>query len=118
MEELGLRNVDKRFPNELSAAQSRCAAIARAVVMGPSLLFLDEPTSGVDPVTAEGIARALLSMNASRGLSVVAACNNVDVLKMLSCPVAVLDNGTLHDYRDAAAQGGGATMFKVLRESL
>jgi phospholipid/cholesterol/gamma-HCH transport system ATP-binding protein len=119
MEELGLRDVDKRFPNELSAAQSRCAAIARAVVMGPKLLFLDEPTAGVDPVTAEGIGRALVSMNAARGLTVVAACNNVDVLKVLSCPVAVLDSGTLRDYRDtAAAQGGGEAMFKVLRESL
>lgn len=119
MEELGLHDVDKRFPNELSAAESRCAAIARAVVMGPSLLFLDEPTSGVDPVTAEAIARALASMNALRKLTVVAACNNVDVLKMLSCPVAVLDSGTLRDYRDAAAaQVGGANMFTVLRESL
>ncbi len=58
MEELGLFNVDKRFPNELSAAQSRCAAIARAVVMGPSLLFLDEPTAGVGSDYRKGITSA------------------------------------------------------------
>src|SRR5271157_29675 len=119
IEEFGLRDVDKRFPNELSAAQARCAAIARAVVMGPTMLFLDEPTAGVDPVTAEAIARALLAMNASRRLTVVAACNNVDVLKMLSCPVAVLDSGTLRDYRDAAAaQGNRANIVTVLQKSL
>jgi ABC-type methionine transport system ATPase subunit len=119
MEELGLFNVDKRFPNELSAAQSRCAAIARAVVMEPSLLFLDEPTAGVDPMTATGIASVLKDLNSSKGMSVVMVCNNVDVLKSLSCTVTVLDNGKLFDYRDPAASVEGVeSMFTVLRKSL
>jgi|WetSurMetagenome_2_1015567.scaffolds.fasta_scaffold00264_23 phospholipid/cholesterol/gamma-HCH transport system ATP-binding protein len=118
MDALGLVGVDKKFPNELSAAQSRCAAIARAIVMEPSLLFLDEPTAGIDPLTAKGIATVLKSMNESRGLTVVAACNDIELLKTLSCPVAVLEGGALRDYRDEAAPVGGGSMFSVLRESL
>ncbi|HUI93632.1 MAG TPA: ATP-binding cassette domain-containing protein [Chitinivibrionales bacterium] len=119
MEEMGLFNVDAKYPNELSAAQSRCAAIARALVMGPSLLFLDEPTSGVDPVTARGIAGVLKGLNASRGIAMVVVCTSIEFLKGLQCPVTVLQDGKLHDYRDPAVVSAGAgDMFSLLREAL
>jgi ABC-type transporter Mla maintaining outer membrane lipid asymmetry ATPase subunit MlaF len=117
MDELGLFNVDQRFPNELSAAQSRCAAIARAVVMGPSLLFLDEPTEGVDPVTARGIGNVLRGMNRSRGLALILVCNNAEILKLMECPVSVLDDGKLYDINDPSA-ACGAEIFSALREAL
>jgi phospholipid/cholesterol/gamma-HCH transport system ATP-binding protein len=119
MEELGLFNVDAKFPNECTAAQACCAAIARAVVMSPSLLFLDEPTAGVDPVTARGIMNTLLEMNATRGIAIVMASNMIAILKGLKCPIMVLDNGELFDYRDPArTQGGVADMFSTLRDAL
>ncbi len=118
MGKLGLFDVDRKFPNELSAAQSRCAAIARAVIMGPSIVFLDEPTAGVDPVTAGAIANVLLELNQSRGMALVMICNNVEILKIMKCPVMVLDNGTLYDYRDPACGHSGPDMFLALREAL
>jgi ABC-type methionine transport system ATPase subunit len=118
MEKLGLFDVDRKFPNELSAAQSRCAAIARAVIMGPRIVFLDEPTAGVDPVTAGTIATVLVELNASRGTAVVMICNNPEILKMMQCPVMVLDNGALYDYRDPARGHSGHDMFSALRNAL
>jgi phospholipid/cholesterol/gamma-HCH transport system ATP-binding protein len=119
MEELGLFNVDKKFPNELSAGESRCAAIARALVMGPSILFLDEPTAGVDPVTAEGIANVLMEMNHSRRIAIVMLCNNVETLKLMRGDVKVLDSGRLYDVHDPAmAESGAMDIFSVLREKL
>jgi phospholipid/cholesterol/gamma-HCH transport system ATP-binding protein len=119
MDELGLFNVDKKFPNECTAAQLSCSAIARAVVMSPSLLFLDEPTAGVDPVTARGIANVLLAMNASRGIALVMVCNMLEILKGLTCPVTVLDNGILYDHKDPSrAQNGEKDMFSTLRDAL
>jgi phospholipid/cholesterol/gamma-HCH transport system ATP-binding protein len=119
MEELGLFNVDKKFPNELSAGQSRCAAIARALVMGPSILFLDEPTAGVDPVTAEGITGVLKEMNGSRRIAIVMLCNNVTTIKRMQCTVKVLDKGGLFDVNDPAmAESGAMDIFSILRETL
>ena len=119
MEELGLFNVEKKFPNELSAGQSRCAAIARAVVMGPSILFLDEPTAGVDPVTAEGIANVLREMNVSRQIAIVMLCNNTATLKLMRCGVKVLDGGRLFEVDDPAmAESGAMDIFSILRETL
>jgi phospholipid/cholesterol/gamma-HCH transport system ATP-binding protein len=119
MDELGLFNVDTKFPNECTAAQSCCAAIARAVVMSPSLLFLDEPTAGVDPVTARGIMNTLLEMNATRGIAIVMASNMIAALKGQTCPITVLDNGELRDYRDPGrAQSGASDMFSTLRDAL
>jgi phospholipid/cholesterol/gamma-HCH transport system ATP-binding protein len=119
MEDLGLFNVDRKFPNELSAAQSRCAAIARAVVMGPSVLFLDEPTSGVDPITARGIANVIKDLNVSRGIAIVMVCNSVELLSGLQCPIMVLENGKLYDYRDPKIISSGiGDMFSTLRDAL
>ncbi len=49
---VGLKNVDKMYPADLSGGMQKRAAIARAIVNNPKYLFLDEPNSGLDPVTA------------------------------------------------------------------
>ena len=120
MDKLGLEGVDRKFPNECTAAQVSCAAIARAVVMSPRLLFLDEPTAGVDPVTARGMADVLLGMNSASGIAIVMVCNAPEILKEMNCPVAVLDNGNLYDYKDhaRAPQPGVVDMFSTLRDAL
>jgi len=119
MDELGLFNVDKKFPNECTAAQACCAAIARAVVMSPVLLFLDEPAAGVDPVTARGITNVLMEMNATRGIAIVMVSNTIEILKSMACPVSVLDDGKLYDYRDPARGSHGAVdIFSALRDAL
>jgi phospholipid/cholesterol/gamma-HCH transport system ATP-binding protein len=100
MDELGLFNVDKKFPYELSAAQSRCAAIARSLVMEPDLLFMDEPTAGVDPVTADGITNVLNEITTYRHVAVIMISNTARTIKKLACPFKVLENGMLVDSDD------------------
>ncbi len=52
LERVGLENIDKLFPADLSGGMQKRAAIARAIVNNPKYLFCDEPNSGLDPVTA------------------------------------------------------------------
>jgi ABC-type multidrug transport system ATPase subunit len=85
----------------------------------PEILFLDEPTSGVDPVTGRGIAKVLKELNTSRGIAMVMVCNSVELLRGMKCPITVLEDGKLYDYRDPAiAPSGAGDMFSILRDAL
>jgi len=78
MDGLGIgRDIEKRFPEALSAAQLRCVAVARALVNDPAFLILDEPFSGVDPVTANMIAGVLHGRWKSGGMSILMATHSL-----------------------------------------
>ncbi len=77
MDELGIaKSIEKRFPEALSAAQLKCVAVARALISDPTLLILDEPFSGVDPVTAKMIADVLHGRWKRGGMSVLMAAHS------------------------------------------
>lgn len=84
-----------QFPNELSGGMRRRAALARAIVMDPELLFLDEPTAGLDPIIAAGFDELVLQLKALLGLTVVMVTHDLDSLWRISDRVAVLGNGTV-----------------------
>jgi len=68
---VGLTGTEKQFPSELSGGMKKRAAIARALALDPELLFLDEPSAGLDPVTAVELDELILSLNHGFGLTVV-----------------------------------------------
>ena len=84
-----------KFPNELSGGMRRRAALARAIVMDPEVLFLDEPTAGLDPIIAAGFDELVLQLKALLGLTVVMVTHDLDSLWRISDRVAVLGNGTV-----------------------
>lgn len=55
LQRVGLENVNKRMPSEISGGMQKRVGIARAIVLNPKYLFVDEPNSGLDPLTAEKI---------------------------------------------------------------
>ena len=79
-----------KFPNELSGGMRRRAALARALVMDPELLFLDEPTAGLDPIIAAGFDELVLSLKRLLGLTVVMVTHDLDSLWQITNWVAVL----------------------------
>lgn len=82
-----------KYPRELSGGMRRRAALARALVMDPELLFLDEPTAGLDPVIAAGFDDLVLHLKRVLGLTVVMVTHDLDSLWRIADRVAVLGNG-------------------------
>lgn len=68
---VGLHGADKQFPSELSGGMKKRAAIARAMALDPELLFLDEPSAGLDPISSVELDELILSLNRGFGLTVV-----------------------------------------------
>ncbi|HVW29085.1 MAG TPA: ATP-binding cassette domain-containing protein [Polyangiaceae bacterium] len=68
---VGLAGAEKKFPSELSGGMKKRAAIARALALDPELLFLDEPSAGLDPISAVELDELILSLNRGFDLTVV-----------------------------------------------
>jgi phospholipid/cholesterol/gamma-HCH transport system ATP-binding protein len=71
------------------------AALARALVLDPELLFLDEPTAGLDPQSAAGIDELVLRLSDELGLTVIMITHDLDLLWQVADRVAVLADGTV-----------------------
>jgi phospholipid/cholesterol/gamma-HCH transport system ATP-binding protein len=80
----------EKMPAELSGGMVKRVALARALVMDPPLLLLDEPTAGLDPESADGFCTLLRSLHQELGLTVVMVTHDLDTLLELSTRVAVL----------------------------
>ena len=79
-----------RMPADLSGGMVKRVALARALIMDPPLLLLDEPTAGLDPSSADDFVALLRELHAALGLTVVMVTHDLDTLFALSTRVAVL----------------------------
>jgi len=88
---VGLKPTDAhKMPSELSGGMIKRVALARALIMDPPLLMLDEPTAGLDPDSSDAFCDLLGSLHAELGLTVVMVTHDLDTLFALSTRVAVL----------------------------
>jgi phospholipid/cholesterol/gamma-HCH transport system ATP-binding protein len=79
-----------KYPSELSGGMIKRAALARAMALDPQLLFLDEPTAGLDPVSATTFDELVLRLKQWLGLTVVMVTHDLDSLWRVADRVAVL----------------------------
>jgi phospholipid/cholesterol/gamma-HCH transport system ATP-binding protein len=82
-----------KFPAELSGGMIKRAALARALALDPEILFLDEPTAGLDPIGAAAFDRLILTLKDALGLSVFLVTHDLDTLYSACDRVAVLARG-------------------------
>ena len=82
-----------QYPAELSGGMLKRASLARALALDPELLFLDEPTAGLDPVSAGGVDKLVLRLRELFGLTVVMITHDLDLLWQVADRVAVLGEG-------------------------
>lgn len=90
---VGMAHAKDRLPAELSGGMRKRAALARAMALDPELLFCDEPSAGLDPVTASGLDNLILSLRDQLGMSVVFITHSVPSIQRIADKVIYLDEG-------------------------
>lgn len=80
----------RKYPSDLSGGMRKRAALARAMALDPPLLFLDEPTAGLDPITAAGFDLLVRELQQSLGLTVFLVTHDVDTLRATCDRIAAL----------------------------
>ena len=83
-------NAGGKYPTELSGGMIKRAALARALALYPDILFLDEPTAGLDPIGAAAFDQLILTLRDALGLSVFLVTHDLDTLYTICDRVAVL----------------------------
>jgi phospholipid/cholesterol/gamma-HCH transport system ATP-binding protein len=79
-----------KYPSELSGGMVKRAGLARALALDPEILFLDEPTAGLDPIAAAAFDDLIRDLQQSLGLTVVVVTHDLDTLAAIADRIAVL----------------------------
>ena len=91
---IGLEQAANRLPSELSGGMLKRAGIARALALENDLLFLDEPSAGLDPVTASELDDLLLTLNQALGLTLVVVTHELESIYRIGTRCFLLDRDT------------------------
>ena len=83
-------NAGPKYPSELSGGMIKRAALARALALDPALVFLDEPTAGLDPISAAAFDELIRELADTLGLTVLLITHDLDTLHTVCDRVAVL----------------------------
>ena len=107
---VGLKDAAEKMPADLSGGMKKRAAIARAMVLEPSILFLDEPSAGLDPVTSNALDELILRLRETRGVTFVVVTHELASIFKIVDRCAMFDRarhamvalGTPAELRDAS----------------
>jgi len=88
---VGLTRAEDKMPSELSGGMSKRAAIARAMALEPDLLFLDEPSAGLDPVSAAELDDLIVGLNRQLGLTFVVVTHDLESIFKIAASCIMLD---------------------------
>ena len=91
--QLGVLDLAQRHPERISGGQRKRVALARALILDPALVFCDEPTTGLDPVTAALIDEKLLFIRDAFQIAVIAVTHDIASVRRIADRVLVLAHG-------------------------
>src|SRR6476660_7716653 len=93
LELVGLRQHSDKMPAELSGGMKKRAGLARAIALDPRILFYDEPSAGLDPVTSAEIDQLILDLNHKLGVTSVVVTHEMDSAFRIADRMVLLDRG-------------------------
>ena len=106
LSQVGLLESAHKYPAELSGGMRKRAALARAMILDPEIIFCDEPTAGLDPITAAELDRLMLNLKQHLGMTLVVVTHELRSIDKIADKALVLDSGRMHffgEYREMAA---------------
>ncbi len=92
---VNLENVYDLYPSQLSGGMLKRAALARAMVMDPVLLFCDEPGAGLDPVSLASLDKLILNLRDQLGMSIVIITHEVSSILRIADRIVYIDEGRI-----------------------
>ncbi len=93
LEQVGLREHAEKMPAQLSGGMKKRAGLARAIVLDPKVLFYDEPSAGLDPVTSAEIDLLIMDLNRKLGVTSVVVTHEMDSAFRIADRMVLLDRG-------------------------
>jgi len=95
LEQVGLSGCENYSPSQLSGGMRKRAAFARAMAMDPEILFFDEPSAGLDPITAAGIDDLILNLKKAYAMTMVVVTHELASAFLIADRIILLDRGNI-----------------------
>ena len=102
LEVVSLAGADALMPAQLSGGMLKRAAVARAIVMDPKLLFFDEPSAGLDPVVSSALDDLILKLREAMNMTMVVVTHELESAFKIADRITVLDQGRVLQVDDVA----------------
>jgi len=106
LEQVGLRNAESKLPSQISGGMRKRASLARAIALDPTVVFYDEPSSGLDPVATAVISDLIIDLRSKMGLTNVVITHDIQSAFEIADRIVLLHRGRI------AAEG---TMREILQ---
>lgn len=95
---VGLKNIEDKMPSEISGGMQKRVGLARAIAIKPEIMLYDEPTTGVDPITAGAVDRLIIKMRDTLGVTSIVVTHDMKSAYRIADKIAMLLDGKIIFY--------------------
>jgi cobalt/nickel transport system ATP-binding protein len=111
IEKLNIESIQRKIVNYLSGGEKKKVALAGALVLGPALLILDEPFTGLDPVSRRDLIEILNELNREKGVTLIMTLHEVDLVSEVTDVLYLM-----HGHGDLSERGRPAEIFGKIKD--